>query len=175
MSNMQTPSFLADPTNPNHLLLGGEQGIFESFDDGRSWNPITAIKGYVLSSVASRTTPRTIFCATDQAIYRWLDTNSNSSSGPQITRLTNLPMSTLPTRLVTDATGNIVYALSGQDLWYSSDSGTTWQHRWHFDRADLISLVIDPRNPDQLYAGFYLPAKVIYSRDGGREWGTLTE
>src|SRR5207248_5489556 len=76
MSNMQTPSFLADSTNPNHLLLGGEQGLFETFDDGHSWHSITAVKGYVLSITASRTTPRTIYCATDQAVYRWLDTDS---------------------------------------------------------------------------------------------------
>ena len=32
---MQTPTFLSFANNPNHLLLGGEQGLFESKDDGQ--------------------------------------------------------------------------------------------------------------------------------------------
>ncbi len=54
-------------------------------------------------------------------------------------------------------------------------SGTTWAHRWHFDRGDLISLVVDPLNPLNLYAGFFQPPKVVYSTDGGSTWQTLTD
>jgi hypothetical protein len=169
LSNMLTPSLLTDPTNPNHLLLGGDAGLYESYDDGNSWNHITSVKGNVYSIVASHTTPRTIFSATDQGIYRW---QGNST---QISRLTDLPMTSPPTRLAVDATGNVLYGLSALDLWSSSDSGTTWQHRWHFNRGDLISLIVDPLHPDHLYAGFFLPAEVEYSIDGGKTWHILTD
>lgn len=169
LSNMQTPSLLTDPTDPNHLLLGGDQGLYESHDDGNHWNHITAVKGNVYSIVASNTTPRTIFCATDQGIYRWQDNSA------QITQPTDLPMAGPPTRLAIDATGKALYGLSGQDLWYSADSGTTWQHRWHFDRGDLISLIVDPLQPGHLYAGFFLPAEVLYSTNGGSSWQILTD
>ena len=169
LANMQTPSLLTDPTDANHLLLGGDVGLYESHDDGIHWNHIPSVKGNVYSLVASRTTPRTIFCATDQGIYRWQDNSA------QITLLAGLPMASPPTRLAIDAAGNTLYGLSGQDLWFSGDSGTSWQHRWHFDRGDLISLVVDPIQPGHLYAGFFLPAEVLYSTNGGSSWQILTD
>ncbi len=169
LSNMQTPSLLTDPVDPNHLFLGGDQGLYESHDDGNHWLRISAIEGNVQSIVAANTTPRTLYCVTDQKFYFWREGNTH------ITQVTNLPMTIPLTRLTIDATGKALYVLSGQDLWFSSDSGTTWVHRWHFDRGDLISLVIDPRNPRNLYAGFFLPPKVAYSMDGGSSWKTLTD
>jgi hypothetical protein len=84
-------------------------------------------------------------------------------------------MITPPTRLVIDRTGKALYGLSGQDLWFSSDEGRSWIHRWHFDRTDLISLIIDPLNSLTLYAGFFLPPKVVFTTDGGISWQTLTD
>jgi len=83
-------------------------------------------------------------------------------------------MATPPTRIVSDGTGHSLYTLAGQDLWYSADSGTSWKHLWHFDRGDLVSLVVDPKNPAHLYAGFFLPGEVLYSNDGGSSWQILT-
>jgi len=168
LSNMQPSSLLTDPIAPNHLLLGGDQGLFESRDDGRSWRQITDVAGNVLSLVASKTTPRRIFCVTDQGFYRWNDGST------QIVSLTNLPMGNSLTRLVSNPTGSILYGLAGQDLWYSTDAGTTWRQHWHFDRGDIISFIIDPQNPDLLYIGFLLPGKVMYSTDGGYSWKILT-
>lgn len=169
LSNMQTPSLLTDPTNPDHLLLGGDQGLYESQDDGRHWHHIADVKGDVLSIVASNQAPRLILCATGAGMYRWHDGSRH------ITQLTSLPMTTPPTRLAIDLTGSALYALAGQDLWYSSDSGTSWKHRYHFDRGDLVALVLDPNNPTHLYAGFFLPAEVLYSADGASSWQILTD
>lgn len=169
LSNMQTPSLLTDPTDPNHLFLGGDQGLYESQDDGRHWMRIPAVQGIVQSIVAANITPRILYCATDRGFYYWREGSIH------ITQVTNLPMTVPPARLATDETGKALYGFSGQDLWLSSDSGTTWVHRWHSDRGDLISLVVDPLNPRHLYAGFFLPPKVVYSTDGGSSWETLTD
>ncbi len=169
LSNMQTPSLLTDPGDPDHLYLGGDQGLFESHDDGNHWLPISAIQGNVQSIVATNTTPRTLYCATDQGLYTWHEGST------QITHIANLPMTAPPTRLATDQAGKALYGLSGQDLWFSPDGGTSWVHRWHFDRGDLVSLIVDPQNPYKLYAGFFLPPKVVYSTDGGSSWQTLTD
>src|SRR6266480_1733574 len=169
LSGMQAPSLLTDSNNPNNLFLGGDQGLFESLDDGGHWLHISAIQGNVQSIIATTTTPRILYCATDQGFYYWQEGST------RITQVTRLPMTMPLTRLVIDKTGKALYWVSGQDLWFSSDSGTTWAHRWHFDRGDLISLVVDPLNPHTLYAGFFLPPKVVYSTDGGSSWQTLTD
>ena len=169
LSGMQTPSLLTDFNNPNHLFLGGDQGLFESHDDGGHWLHISAIQGNVQSIIATNSIPRTLYCATDQEFYHWQEGSA------RITQVTHLPMTTPPTRLLIDKTGKALYGLSGQDLWFSSDNGSSWVHRWHFDRGDLISLIVDPLNPHTLYAGFFLPPKVVYSTDGGSSWQTLTD
>ncbi len=168
LSNMQTPSLLTVPGDPNHLYLGGDQELYESHDDGGHWLHISAIQGNVQSIIATNTTPRILYCATDQRLYTWHEGST------RITHISNLPMPTPPTRLATDQTGKALYGLSGQDLWFSLDNGTTWVHRWHFDRGDLVSLIVDPQNPYKLYAGFFLPPKVVYSTNGGSSWQTLT-
>lgn len=168
LSNMLSPSLLTDPVNPNHLYLGGDQGLYESKDDGNHWIHIFAIQGNVQSMTATRTTPRIIYCATDQEFYHWQE------GSKQILQITHLPMTVPPTRLLTDESGKALYGLSGQDLWFSSDSGTTWVHRWHFDRGDLTALVIDPQNSNNLYVGFFLPPLVVNGKDGGSNWQTLT-
>src|SRR5579872_6572842 len=159
LSNMQTPSLLIDPAQPDHLWLGGDTGLFETHNDGKQWNAIVAVKGSVSALVATTTSPRLIFCATDQALYRWREGDG------AITQLNKLPMSSLPPRLAIDSAGHALYALSGQDLWQTSDDGITWKHRTHFDRGDITSFVVDPSHSQTLYIGFFLPAKVIFSSD----------
>ncbi len=169
LAAMQTPTLLTDPTNPNHLYLGGDQGLFESFDDGNYWLHISTIQGTVQSIIATNTAPRVLYCVTDQGFYSWRE------GSVQTKQIIHFPMSTPPTRLISDKSGDALYGLSGQDLWFSSNGGSSWMHRWHFDRGDLISLVLDPQNPFTLYAGFFLPPEVIYSKDGGQSWQTLTD
>ena len=169
LSAMQTPHLLTDPRNPNHLLFGGDSGLYESHDDGKQWSHITAIKGSVFNIMASQTAPRIIFCSTGQGLYRW----SEESSSPIL--LNTQPLNTSLTRLAVDASGKIVYGVAGQDVWASNDGGNTWQHHSHLDRSDITAFVLDPGHPELLYVGFYLPAKVEYSTDGGNNWRVLTD
>ena len=170
LSAMQTPSLLTDPAGPNHLYLGGDKGLYESRDDGRHWQQIVAVSGNVLDIEASQTAPRLIFCSTEEGgLYRWHEGST------QIINIANLPMKNALMRMAVNASGTILYGMSGQDLWYSNDSGTTWKHRWQFDRNDMVSLLVDPNNTELLYAGFFLPAEVMVTSDGGSSWQTLTE
>ncbi|MBA2393599.1 MAG: hypothetical protein H0V70_12755 [Ktedonobacteraceae bacterium] len=165
---MQTPLLLPFADNPTHLLLGGEQGLFESRDDGQSWNALPAVQGSVLSLVASKTTPATIFCATDQGLYTWKD-----GSTAQIKQIAVSDSMTL-SRLAIDATGKVLYGMAGQNLEYSQDGGAHWTLHKHFSRGDLTAFVLDPYHPEKLYVGFFLPPQVIYSTNSGTGWQIVT-
>jgi photosystem II stability/assembly factor-like uncharacterized protein len=170
LANIQTPSLLTDPRDPNHLLMGGDQGLFETRDDGQHWRKIDIVRGAVISLSATRpegSAPRMILCATDQGLYRWQD-------GQQITQLSGLPASLPPARILVSADGSALYALFCSDLWFSADQGASWVHRWHFGRSDLTALLIDPLNSQRLLAGFFAPGLVLKSDNGGRSWQTLT-
>jgi photosystem II stability/assembly factor-like uncharacterized protein len=169
LSNMQAPSLLADPANSDHLWLGGDQGLYETHDDGRHWNNIAAVTGSVITIAASTSTPRRIFCLTDQGIFRWTEGESH------IVQLADMLMSPMPSRLVSDASGQSLYALSGQDLWFSGDGGSSWTRRSHFERGDIIAFMIDPAQPGHLFAGFFMPGIVLTSTDSGKTWQTLTD
>ena len=162
---MQTPQLLSFAHNSRHLLLGGEQGLFESTDDGQTWNTLPTVQGYVLSLVASKTIPATIFCATDQGLFSWKDDSA---------QIKQLPGTTSFARLAINATGDSLYALAGQNLEYSQDDGVHWVQRKHFSRGDLTALVIDPQHAEKLYVGFFLPPQVISSNDSGKTWQLLT-
>lgn len=174
LANMQTPSLLSDPTDPAHLLMGGDLGLFQTYDDGQNWRQIKAVSGNVLSLVATtprENTPRTIFTSTDQGVYRWQDSPDGQT---HITLLSHLPAASSPTRMVVSPAGDALYALFGADLWFSADQGTTWTRRWHFARGDLVALTLSAANPRELLAGFYSPALVLISTDAGNSWQTLT-
>ena len=168
--NISAPSLLPDASDSDHLLMGGDQSLFETRDDGKTWQKLAAVQGTVVALAA--TTPakrgaRTILCATDQGLYRWQE-------GQPITQLSSLPTSSPPTRIMLNDNGSALYALFGSDLWFSTDEGTSWTHRWHFTRGDIVALVLDPANPHELLAGFFSPGLVLISTNGGNSWQTLT-
>jgi photosystem II stability/assembly factor-like uncharacterized protein len=172
LSNILTPSLLTDPGNPAHLIMGGDQGLFQTWDDGQQWQQLSDVQGSVVSLAGDNpalTQGRTILCATSQGLYLWQD-----GQQPQIRQLHSLPSNTPPTRLVESANGSALYALFGSDLWFSPDLGASWTHRWHFARTDLVALALNPSNTQALLAGFFSPGLVLSSSNGGASWQTLT-
>jgi photosystem II stability/assembly factor-like uncharacterized protein len=171
LAGIQTPSLLLDPARPDHLLMGGDQGLFESENDGHSWQQVMQVQGAVLSLTAARAGAghaQTILCVTDQGLYR------QQGQGPFFP-LRTLPAASLPIRVLFSADGSALYALVGADLWASQDRGESWVHRWHFARGDLVSLVVSPYNSQQLLAGFFWPGLVLVSTNAGKSWRTLTD
>jgi len=173
LATVQVSSLLVDPTNPNHLLMGGDTGLFETENDGQTWQQITQVQGSVNSLVATQGISRqgrTFLCATDQGLYRSVS-ETGHIAWSQLRFSTTLDF----TRLALSDNGSALYALSGSDLWFSPDLGTTWVHRWHFTRGDLTALAMNPDNAQELLAGFFWPGLVLISTNAGSTFHTLTD
>lgn len=166
LATQQMPALLTFPADAHHLFLGGDQGLFESRDDGAHWRKIAAVQGTVQSLTASQEATPQIFCATDLGFYRWRD------GATQIESVASVPQ--VFSRITTDAAGIRVYALAGHDLWFSANRGTNWERRQHFERGDIVTLLLDTSHPTRLYLGLFAPAKVLSSEDGGKTWRVLT-
>lgn len=169
LAGIQASSLLVDPIRPEHLLMGGDQGLFESENDGQSWQQVTQVQGAVLSLSGARVgQTRVILCATERDLYRQ---QGQESFFP----LRTLPAASPPVRVLFSSDGSILYALVGADLWISRDRGERWVHRWRFTRADLVSLVVDPHDSQKVFAGFFWPGLVLVSTNAGETWRTLTD
>jgi photosystem II stability/assembly factor-like uncharacterized protein len=171
LAAIQTPSLLVDPTNPNHLLMGGDLGLFETTNDGQSWQQISQVKGSVTALVAVPGVAgqaETILCATEQGLYR-------RQKQEPFTLSHTFPSSTLPTRMVSSMDGSALYAVAGTTLWFSANRGNTWVAQWHFTRGDLIALVVNPFHAQEVLAGFFWPGQVLISTTAGRSWNILTD
>ncbi|MBI5730970.1 MAG: glycosyl hydrolase [Ignavibacteriales bacterium] len=66
---------------------------------------------------------------------------------------------------------------SGNGIWKSDDAGKTWKHIGLDDSRHITRIVIDPKNPDLVYASclghLYGPNSmrgIFRSKDGGKNW-----
>jgi photosystem II stability/assembly factor-like uncharacterized protein len=170
-SNTQNRLVLTFPGDPDHLLLGGDAGVFESKDDGTHWTKLTSVHGSVQALTTSSQNPATIYCATDQGLFKW---QQNTSTAIQAVQLPAGGTASFA-RIAVDASGKILYGLTGRDLWYSNNAGLFWTKRYHFERGDSVALLIDPQDPQRVYIGFFLPPKVDFSVNGGSSWRILSQ
>ncbi len=67
--------------------------------------------------------------------------------------------------------GNTLYAGTGGDLFYSTNSGDSWQQLTHFQHDRGISGVAIIN--DTLYIGRYAQESVFFSNDNGKSWSQI--
>ena len=181
-------SLAYDPNQPNRVLLGTSAGqIFVSEDGGSSWAFFAHLgKGedYVLDHVVFDPTNSAViyvagwdlFDDTEGGVFRSDDGGRNwrelkATHGKSIRALAMAP---------SDHNTLVIGALDG--VFRSRDGGATWERispenhvaiENHSSLRNFVSVAIDPRDPDTIYAGTrHLPWKTI---DGGATWHNLKE
>jgi len=167
----------ADPSDPSHLLAGGDvSGLHSSTDGGSTWttsNTGIATLGQlqIATVLFSSTTPGLVYAGAGKKGAGGGLLVSNDGGGswslrsavPQFSGGDNEGIKALPhthprstgTLLAEDPSGGYLYAATFDDgVMRSDDGGTNWVTLGLAGKY-LRGLAIDPADPDTLYVGTY--------------------
>ena len=193
-----------DPTNQDIIYAGATNGgIFKTTDGGSSWNPIFDDLPYLSIGAITLDPENTdiVYAGTGDrnftggsfignGIYRSEDGGSTWSN-------IGLTETGVVTEIIIDPTdsdrifastlGNPHVKTSDRGIYRSDDGGTTWTNKLIVtDSSGIVDLIMDPSDPDVLYASGYNrmrnyysstvtgpQAKVYKTTNGGESWTEL--
>lgn len=195
------------PNQPTTVYFGAAAGgIFKSEDDGQSWAPIfddaenLAIGDFAIAP----NDPKTLYVGTGEAngggsslsydgngVYRsnnagnsW--TNIGLENVGSIGKVEIDPKR--PERIFVAAMGRLFESTPNRGVYRSLDSGQNWEKvLFESDSTGAIDLVINPAQPDTIYAALWERVRTLKRRsyggetsgiyrstDGGSSWTPLT-
>ena len=169
--------FTLDPFNENRLLATtsegpNDHGLYESTDDGVTWNLI-GFDGEVIRSIEFGRTPGTIYLVKyyDAAIWK------SSDNGTTWSILTDSFASDILDFDVTGTTTEELFvtiedygAAFESNIWKSNDGGVTWANvpsRWAYLLYDKVA--IDPSNSNR-FIGYQKWFGMHFTWDAGATW-----
>ena len=192
-------------SRPNEYYMGTTGGgVFKTTDGGETWNPVTdTYFGGTIGAIAvSPSNPDIVYVGTGE-----YDIRGNVSHGDGMFRTTDagktwqfagLADSRQIARVRVDPRDpNVVYAAvlghvwapdSARGIYKSTDGGAHWRKTlFRNDSTGAIELVLDPSNPDILYAALWQAGRtpwllssggtgsgIFKSTDAGEHWTELT-
>jgi photosystem II stability/assembly factor-like uncharacterized protein len=151
------------PTDPNHLLLGAESGLFRSRNGGRDWaiEAPTVVRGSVFAASFSADGRRAVI-STGLGIFRGEDSNN--------WRQVQAPQGAAPARAILSSgkAGNF-YLAGWTGLYRSDDLGASWSSAAAGLPNDVATVLLIVHGlPESLYAT--VQGQLWASVDGGRSW-----
>lgn len=175
------------------IAAAASGGVWKSTNAGTTWTPI--FDRYGSSSIGDvkifQPDPRILWVGTGEANNRnsvaWGDGVYKSTDGGatfvnvglrntfQIARIVTHPRS--PDTVYVAAVGNLWGTTGERGVFKSTDGGSTW-HKLTAGlptdaRTGATELVMDPSNPDVLYAAFYRRQRLPWRFDGGSTDGGI--
>ncbi len=193
------------PTDPNIIYVGNAAGgIFKTTNGGTNWFPIFDDKAYlgIACIVLDPIDPNIVYVGTGDPNISGFpvigDGIYKSVNGGVTWTHVGLTPQRIVSRIVIDPTNtSVIYAATmglpfvrntDRGLYKSVDGGSTWnQILFISDDAGVIDLVMDPSNPNVLYAAGWnrirnnqesvttgQAAKVYKTTDGGASWNILS-
>lgn len=156
-----------DRAHPGVLLAGGEEGVFRTEDDGRTWK-IAGAAGFQISRIEQSPHEPCDWLATtwQGGLFRSTDCGKTFENVGRVGVSRNLYAVAYDP---TDAK-RIAVAGWGPGVAVSEDGGKTWQSRnGGLPRPEVISVVFDPLKPGRMYASVNEDALYV-SNDAGKSW-----
>jgi photosystem II stability/assembly factor-like uncharacterized protein len=175
---------VVDPQDRDHFLSTAEFQLYESFDEGETWNRVqeSACPFKIFNLVIHPSEPQTLIAASghtdecgESGIYRSEDGGktweySELEQGARVE-----PMHRL---VIDNSSGSIVYATAstaedGERLFISTDGGRTWRRSELNDSC--TALTIHPEDGSVAYCATLSDNRLLKTYDAGRTWQELTK
>ena len=171
----EVTSIMVDPADSNHYLAGlisaGGGGLFESYDQGRSWDVVKPLSKFGIRAIASAPSkPSEFVVGSFQGV--WLSEDSGKN-WKRISDKDNLEMQGITVVTVDSKDPDTIYAGTSHLPWKTTDRGKTWEsiHTGMIDDSDVFSIFVDPVHPSSLLAS---ACSGIYASDSkGEQWKKL--
>jgi photosystem II stability/assembly factor-like uncharacterized protein len=164
---------LVDPRDSNHLyasswaLYSGGGGVYKSVDAGHSWQVIGLAHETVRALAQSPTNPKIFLAGSLTGVYRSTDDGATwtAITPPKHDDLRNFDSVAFDPR-----DENIIYAGTYHLPWKTTDGGKNWFpiNKGMIDDSDVMSIVIDPTNPDNVHATAC--SGIYHSTTGAQGW-----
>ncbi|MBZ5590444.1 MAG: glycosyl hydrolase [Acidobacteriia bacterium] len=198
--------FAVDPKHPGRYFVAvASGGVWKTVNDGTTWTAVFDREGsYSIGCVTmGPSNPNTVWVGTgennSQRSVGWGDGVYRSDDGGQHWQNMGLKHSEHIGKILVDPRdSNVVWVAAQGPLWgpggdrglyRSADGGKNWTASLKISEDTGISdVVMDPRNPDLLYASAYQrrrhvwtminggPESAIYkTTDGGKNWRKVSE
>ena len=194
-----------DPADPSTVYVAlGTGGLLKTTNSGTTWKAVFADQpvASVGAVAVAPSDPKVVWVGTGEGNSR-----NSSSWGDGVYRSTDAGKSwkhlgladthDIPRIVVAPKDPDTAYVCALGHLWgtnpergifKTTDGGKTWQHALKLDdRTGCVDLVLDPANPDTLFAAAYARRRTAWSyewggplagiyrtTDGGAHWSKLT-
>jgi len=144
-------SLLFDSADPDRLLVGSDRGVFRIKLHDQTWTPSSAgLRGSRFRAIGlAPTDPARIYAAGHTALFKSSDAGRSwKPVGEDVDALKNTSEI-----VVNPENPALVYVAAYRSILRSTDYGETWTAATGVNFAPLQSIVIDPTDPNILYAG----------------------
>jgi photosystem II stability/assembly factor-like uncharacterized protein len=194
-----------NPSRPNEFWMGTTGGgVFKSINDGQSWAPVTDkyFGGTIGAIAVSASSPDVVYVGGGEYPIRgnvshgdgvWKTTDGGKTwsfmglgETRQIADIVVNP--TNPDLVYVGALGHVWAPNPERGVFRSKDGGKTWEKvLFRNDSTGVVDLVMDPANPNVLYAGLWQTGRTPWllssggkgsgmfkTTDGGDHWTEIT-
>jgi len=174
-------SLAADPSNPDHILLGTSSSqLFVSSDGGYTWSRLARVGDgdhYVVDHIVfDPAHPATVYAAAWSVESDGGDVFRSDDGGRTWRTLAGMHGKSVRSFALAPSDPSILTAGALDGVFRSHDRGEHWQRispPGHPELKNIESLAIDASDANVIYAGtWHLPWKTV---DGGRTWSSIKE
>ena len=152
-------ALVINPANPQELWIGvssgnaGIQGIYRTSNAGASWHHLDGLRGESVFSLALFANDSQVLAAgARDGVHVSRD---HGATWNRISPLENKELQPVMSLAFDPHRDQTLYAGTPHLPWKTEDGGATWRsiHRGMIDDSDILSLIVNPKQPAQLFIG----------------------